>query len=219
MQAGRYADMPACVHARQRTARHDPFASIEMTGLDPLADRIAEIAVGCLRGEVPRTVSTGLRGTTGTILDLTHKARGGVSLLEESRERRVSDAMPRELRVACSASRRYIVIVCFPADIPAEHARFGLVTCPAGFSLPGRFFRNFHARSAFQASGLLRVIPQQGMSLRETDLISAQDPQDGLACRTRWRQGTAASAGNGLNPAYCVRLCSACHGWRDVPRP
>lgn len=66
-----------------------------MTGLDPLADRIAEIAVGCLRGEVPRTASTGLRGTTGD--NLTHKARGWVSFLEESRERRVSDAMPRKL--------------------------------------------------------------------------------------------------------------------------
>ena len=65
--------MPACVHARQRTTRHGPFASIEITGLDPLADRIVEIAVGGLRGEVPQTASTGLRGTTGTILTLRTK--------------------------------------------------------------------------------------------------------------------------------------------------
>ena len=201
--------MPACVHARQRTARHGPFASIEMTGIDPLADRIAEIVVGCLRGEVPRTVSTGLRGHDRDNLDLTHKARGGVSLLEESRERRVSDAMPREL-LAVPAAVMLLSFAFLQTSRPNMHV-IGLVTCPAGFSLPGRFFRTLSRPFRFPG---IWLAPRY-----RTALISAQDPQDGLACRRRWRQDTAASAGNGLNPAYCVRLCSACRGWRDVPRP
>ena len=140
MQAGRYADMPACVHARQRTARHDLFASIEMTGLDPLADRIDEIAVGCLRGEVSRTASTGLRGTTGKNLDLTHKARGWACFLEESRERRVSDAMPRELASCLQCQPPLYCYRLLSCRHPGRTCTFRLGTGPAGFSPSGRFF-------------------------------------------------------------------------------
>ena len=86
----------------------------------------------------------------------------------------------RVWHVACSASRRYTAGVCFSANIPGRRARFGPVTCPAGFSLPGRFFR-------FPGIWLAPRYRTDRMSRGETDLVSSQDPQNGLTRRTRQR--------------------------------
>ena len=131
--------MPACVHARQRTARHNPFASIEITGLDPLADRIAEIVVGCPRGEVPRTASIGLRGTTGTTMTL--RTRPGAGSASSKNLGKDGSAMqcPACWRVACSASRRYTVGVCFSCEHPGRKCKFWPGHLPGGLQPVGPF--------------------------------------------------------------------------------